>query len=60
MKRMISKLEATDCLDDRVLSGRSKTSANAARTVQEEIDILVGSSMHGEIIAVAFHTQVFG
>ena len=35
VKRMISKFEATSCLDDRLCSGRSITSTNAARTIQE-------------------------
>lgn len=51
--RMISKFEATGCLDDRPRSGRPSTRANAAETVQEEMETVAGSSMHGEVSARA-------
>ena len=50
VKKMISKFEATDCLDYRLRSGRPNTSANAAaRTIQEEMEIVAGSSTHREV-----------
>ncbi|GFT52365.1 DUF4817 domain-containing protein [Trichonephila clavipes] len=51
--RMISKLEATGCLDDRPRSGRPSTWRNAAETVKDEMEIVAGSSMHGEVSARA-------
>ncbi|GFT57393.1 uncharacterized protein TNCV_2035191 [Trichonephila clavipes] len=47
--RMISKFEATGCLDDRPGSGRPSTRRNAAETVKDQIETVAGSSMHGEI-----------
>ena len=41
VKRIISKFETMGCLDN-----RPSTSANAARTVQEEMEIVAVSSMH--------------
>ncbi|GFV80619.1 DUF4817 domain-containing protein [Trichonephila clavipes] len=64
--RMISKFEATGCLDDRPRSGRPSTRRNAAETVKDEMETVAGSSMHEEIsaaqshIAPAFHTLLFG
>ncbi|GFX20723.1 uncharacterized protein TNCV_77801 [Trichonephila clavipes] len=49
--RMISKFEATGCLDDRPLSGRPSTRRNAAETVKDEMETVAGSSMHGEVSA---------
>ena len=49
--RMISKFEATGCLDDRSRSGRSSTRRNADETVQEEM--VAVSSMRGEVSARA-------
>ena len=49
VKRMIQKFEASGCLDDWPRRTRRSTSANAAQSVQEEIEIVVGSSMHGEV-----------
>lgn len=51
VKRMVLKFEATGCLDDGPRSGRPSTSANVAETVQEEMDIVAGSSTHGEVSA---------
>ena len=51
--RMISKFEATGCLDDRPRTGRPSTRRNAAETVQEEMETVAGSSMHGEVSARA-------
>ena len=51
IKRIISKLEATWFLDVRPRMGRSSTSAHTAWTVQEEMDIITGSSTHEEIRA---------
>ncbi|GFU72160.1 DUF4817 domain-containing protein [Trichonephila clavipes] len=51
--RMISKFEATGCLDDRPRSGRPSTLRNAAETVKEEMETVAGSSMHGEVSACA-------
>ncbi|GFS86362.1 RNA-directed DNA polymerase from mobile element jockey [Trichonephila clavipes] len=45
--RMISKLEATGCLDDRPRSVRPSTRRNAAETVKDEMETAAGSSMHG-------------
>ncbi|GFT32786.1 DUF4817 domain-containing protein [Trichonephila clavipes] len=65
--RMISKFEATGCLDDRPRSGRPSTRRNAAETVKDEMETVAGSSMHGEVSAravarrtAAFHTLQFG
>ncbi|GFX11612.1 DUF4817 domain-containing protein [Trichonephila clavipes] len=62
--RMISKFEATGCLDDRPRSGRPSTRRNAAETVKDEMETVAGSSMHGEVsaraVAPAFHTLLFG
>ncbi|GFU42735.1 DUF4817 domain-containing protein [Trichonephila clavipes] len=57
--RMISKFEATGCLDDRPRSGRPSTRRNAAETVKDEMETVAGSSMHGAV-APAFHTLLFG
>ncbi|GFV10463.1 RNA-directed DNA polymerase from mobile element jockey [Trichonephila clavipes] len=58
--RMISKFEATGCLDDRPRSGRP----NVAETVKDEMETVAGSSMHGKVsaraVAPAFHTLLFG
>ena len=54
VKRMILKLKATGCLDDKLRSGQPNISANAVQTVQEEMEILAGSSMHGEVCACMF------
>ena len=51
--RIISKFEATGCLDDRSRTGRPSTRRNAAETVQEVIETVASSSMHGEISARA-------
>ncbi|GFT60859.1 DUF4817 domain-containing protein [Trichonephila clavipes] len=51
--RMISKFEATGCLDDRPRSGRPSTRRNAAETVKDEIETVAGSSIHGEVSARA-------
>ncbi|GFX74915.1 DUF4817 domain-containing protein [Trichonephila clavipes] len=58
--RMISKFEATGCLDDRPCSGRPSTRRNAAETVKDEMETVAGSSMHGEVSvrAVARHTGI--
>ncbi|GFW30562.1 RNA-directed DNA polymerase from mobile element jockey [Trichonephila clavipes] len=62
--RMISKFEATGCLDDRPRSGRPSTRRNAAETVKDEMEIVAGSSMHGEVsaraVAPTYHTLLFG
>ncbi|GFU60794.1 RNA-directed DNA polymerase from mobile element jockey [Trichonephila clavipes] len=62
--RMISKFEATGCLDDRPRSGRPSKWRNAAETVKDEMETVAGSSMHGEVsaraVAPAFHTLLFG
>ncbi|GFV63996.1 RNA-directed DNA polymerase from mobile element jockey [Trichonephila clavipes] len=50
---MISKFEATGCLDDRPRSGRPSTRRNAAETVKDEMETVAGSSMHGEVSARA-------
>ncbi|GFX90703.1 uncharacterized protein TNCV_3195211 [Trichonephila clavipes] len=50
---MISKFEATGCLDDRPRSGRPSTRRNAAKTVKDEMETVAGSSMHGEVSAHA-------
>ena len=42
ISRMISKFEATGCLDDRPHSGRPSTRCNAAETVQEEMETIAG------------------
>ncbi|GFT69075.1 hypothetical protein TNCV_3904701 [Trichonephila clavipes] len=63
---MISKFEATGCLDDRLRSGQPSTRRNAAETVKDEMETVAGSSMHGEVSAravarhTAFHTLLFG
>ncbi|GFW16967.1 hypothetical protein TNCV_2760951 [Trichonephila clavipes] len=44
---MISKFEATGCLDDRPRSGRPSTRRNAAETVKDEMETVAGSSMQG-------------
>ncbi|GFW99641.1 uncharacterized protein TNCV_3418741 [Trichonephila clavipes] len=49
--RMISKFEATGCLDDRPRSGQPSTRRNAAETVKDEMETVAGSSMHGEVSA---------
>ncbi|GFW15805.1 uncharacterized protein TNCV_3583031 [Trichonephila clavipes] len=51
--RMISKFEATGCLEDRPRSGRPSTRRNAAETVKDEMETVAGSSMHGEVSARA-------
>ncbi|GFW46760.1 DUF4817 domain-containing protein [Trichonephila clavipes] len=51
--RMISKFEATGCLDDRPRSGQPSTRRNAAETVKDEMETVKGSSMHGEVSARA-------
>ncbi|GFW59780.1 DUF4817 domain-containing protein [Trichonephila clavipes] len=51
--RMISKFEATACLDDRTRSGRPSTRRNTAETVKDEMETVAGSSMHGEVSARA-------
>ncbi|KFM59537.1 hypothetical protein X975_19579, partial [Stegodyphus mimosarum] len=51
--RMISKFEATGSLQDRLRSGRPSARHNAAETVQEEMQTVAGSSMHGEVSARA-------
>ncbi|GFV88845.1 RNA-directed DNA polymerase from mobile element jockey [Trichonephila clavipes] len=51
--RMISKFEATGCLDDRPRSGRPSTRRNAAETVEDEMETVAGSSMHGKVSARA-------
>ena len=60
VKRMIPKFLATSRLDDRPRSGQPTTSSNVARTVQEEMEIVAGSSMHGVVSAreVACHTDI--
>ena len=57
---MISKFKATGCLDDIPRSGRPITSGNASRTVQQELEIIAGSFVYGEISArkVARHTGI--
>ncbi|GFX51005.1 uncharacterized protein TNCV_2733561 [Trichonephila clavipes] len=49
--RMISKFEATGCLDDRPHCGRPNTRRNAAETVKDEMETVAGLSMHGEVSA---------
>ena len=51
MKRMISKFKPSGCFHDRPRSGRPSTSANSAQTPQEEVEIVTGSSTHGEVSA---------
>ncbi|GFU22724.1 uncharacterized protein TNCV_762991 [Trichonephila clavipes] len=51
--RMISKFEATGCLDDRPRSGQLSTRRNAAETVKDEMETVLSSSMHGEVSARA-------
>ncbi|GFX64674.1 RNA-directed DNA polymerase from mobile element jockey [Trichonephila clavipes] len=51
--RMISKFEATGCLDDRPRSGRPSTRRNSDETVKDEMETVAGSSMHGEVSARA-------
>ena len=46
---MIWKFETTGFLDDRPRSSRPSTRRNAAETVQEEMETVAGSSMHGEV-----------
>ena len=48
---MILKFKVMVCLEDRPCSGRLSRSANAAQTVQEEMETVVGSSTHGEVSA---------
>ena len=66
VKRMLSKFEAMNCLNERPHSGRQSTSANASRTVQEEIEIAAVSSTHGKPafvkshVALTFHALLFG
>ncbi|GFU28646.1 RNA-directed DNA polymerase from mobile element jockey [Trichonephila clavipes] len=50
---MISKFEATGCSDDRPRSGRPSTRRNAAEMVNDEMETVEGSSMHGEVSARA-------
>ena len=45
--RMISKLEATGGLDNRTHSETPSKRCNDADTVQEEMETVAGSSMHG-------------
>ena len=45
----ISKFETTGCLEDRFRNGRPSASANATKTVQEEMDVVAGSSTHEEV-----------
>ena len=45
--------EATSCLDDRLRSVRSSTRRNAAETIDEEMETVAGSCMHGDISARA-------
>ncbi|GFT34964.1 uncharacterized protein TNCV_786771 [Trichonephila clavipes] len=58
--RMISKFEATGCLDDVSRSGRPSTRRNAAETVKDGMETVAGSSMHGEVStrAVARRTGI--
>ena len=49
VKRMISKFKTMECLDDRSYNGQPSTSANAAQTVQEEMEIVAVSYTHGEV-----------
>ncbi|GFV34155.1 RNA-directed DNA polymerase from mobile element jockey [Trichonephila clavipes] len=51
---MISKFEATGCLDDSPRSGRPSTRRNAAETVKDDV------LLHGEVSAraVARHTGI--
>ena len=62
VKRMILKLEASSCLDNRPRGGRPSISANATRTVQEEMKVVAvaGLSTHGEVSAgeVARRTDI--
>ena len=51
VKRMISKFEAIGCLADRPRSGRPSASANVAWAVQEEMEIVANSPMHGKVSA---------
>ena len=51
VKRMIFMFEATGCLNHRPRSGQLGISANAARPVQEEMEIVAGLSTHGEVRA---------
>ena len=57
---MILKFKVMVCLEDRPCSGRLSRSANAAQTVQEEMETVVGSSMHEEVGAgaVALRTGI--
>ena len=49
VKRMISKFEDTGCLNDMPCLGQPSINANAARTVQENMAIVVISFTHGEV-----------
>ena len=51
---MISKFEATGGLDGRPCSGRSSRNTNAPRTVHEGMEIIAGSSTHGEVSFLEF------
>ena len=53
VSRIISKFEATGCLDYRPHSGRPSTRGNAAETNEEEMETVAGSSMHREVNACA-------
>ncbi|GFT03300.1 uncharacterized protein TNCV_2984851 [Trichonephila clavipes] len=55
--RMISKFEATGCLDDRPRSGRPSTRRNAAETVKDEMETVAGSSMHGTVVETPLHDE---
>ncbi|GFW64679.1 hypothetical protein TNCV_700821 [Trichonephila clavipes] len=55
--RMISKFEATGCLDDRSRSGRPSTRRNAAETVKDEMENVAPVQSP---VAPAFHTLLFG
>lgn len=48
VKRMISKFVATSSLDNGPRSGRPGTSSNVTPIVQEEMEIVAGSSKYGE------------
>ena len=52
VKRMVSKFEATGCLDDRPSSGPPSRSVSAARTVLGEMKIVACSSTHREVRAL--------
>ena len=60
MVRMISKFEASGCLDDRSRSDGPSTRRNVAETVQEEMKTVAASRVHGEVSAraVARHSGI--